>query len=150
VDRFGAGRGCGRECGKKKLIEAAIWWARLPSDTGVTDTLAEDMAAFGVKDFELPDWMREEESPSEFGVLEENWDAVNVFLACSTQWATVRTASSQDKGVVSVDRPSGIRYEALEIVIAHSRVAKPRDVFWRVQVMERAALREFATMRQRG
>lgn len=97
------------------------------------------MAAFGVKDFKPPEWMLEAESPQELEVLEENWDAVHAFLACATQWDRSRD-----------DRPIGIRYEALEIVMRRMRLADPDDVFWRVRVMENAAVREFATLKSKG
>jgi hypothetical protein len=95
------------------------------------------MAAFGVQDFRPPDWMLEEDGPGEFGVLAENLDAVNAFFACATQWQHDRN-----------DAAIGLRYEALELVLRHSRVADADDAFERVRVMERAALREFAKMRK--
>ena len=86
------------------------------------------MAAFGVKDFTPPDWMAEEEAPGAFEVLPENWDAVHTFFACSTQW----------------DQSRGIPYERLEIVMRRMHVEDADDVWWRVRVMEQAAVKEFA------
>lgn len=105
----------------------------LPPD-GAVDSVAEDMAAFGVADFEPPEWMLEEQAPEEFGVLPENWETVNVFLACSTQWTRLADG-----------RPSMLRYEAVESVMRMMKV-DPADVFWRMRVMEQAALTEFAKM----
>lgn len=132
MDRVGARRG-----GKKKLIDAATWWVNLPAGGAPVDTLAEDMAAFGVKDFEPPDWMRAEPVLDEFDVLPENWDAVNVFLACVGQW-------SHDKDA----RPIALRYEALDVVMRHLKVSDPSDVFGRVRIMEQTAVSEFARMRK--
>jgi hypothetical protein len=72
------------------------------------DTVAQDMAAFGVKDFQVPDWMLEEDGdePDEFGVLDENWQAVNVFLACNTQWRHDGSGT-----------PTGLRYDGVEVVM---------------------------------
>jgi len=95
------------------------------------------MASLGVQGFTPPDWMAEEEQPAELGVLPENWEAVNAFLACATQWQRNQK-----------DDPTGIRYEALELVLRHQRVADPDDCFERVRTMESAALRHFARMRK--
>jgi hypothetical protein len=116
-------------------MDAAIWWAKLSLGRGAApiDTVAADMAAFGVKDFAAPDWMLEKPPAAEdFGVLPENWDAACVFLACSTQW--LRDAHNA---------PLGLRYEGVEVVIRYSKVADPADVFTRIRVMEDAALHEF-------
>ena len=91
------------------------------------------MAAFGVTDFQPPDWMAEAPPEEDFGVLPENWDAVCVFLASSTQWR------HDARGV-----PAGMRYEGVEIVMRHSKVADPADAFARVRVMEEAAVKEYA------
>ena len=128
MDRVGHG---GR---KKKLEEAAAWWVNLPAAPAV-DTVAEDMAALGVQGFEPPEWMQDElddaSEDHDFGVLPENEDAVAVFLACATQWLF-------DQGA-----RTGLRYEAVEVVMRQMKVVAPEDVFARVRVMERAALAEF-------
>lgn len=75
--------------------------------------------------------MQEEQGNSEpeaFGVLPENWNAVQVFFSLTTQWRV-------DRGGVL----AGLRYGALEIVMAHQD-AEPHDTFARVQIMERAAV----------
>ena len=94
------------------------------------------MAAFGVKDFQPPAWMLEEPEPEDFGVLPENWEAVCVFLACTTQWL------SDAHGAVL-----GLRYEGVDVVIRRSKVADADDVFARIRVMEEAALQEFIVQR---
>ena len=105
---------------------------------GGKDTVAEDMAAFGFKDFQPPDWMVEEDTHAEqFGVLPENWEAVSVFLACATQWSVGHEGAY-----------TGLRYESVRVVMRLHRVRDAADVFGRVQRMESAALREFAAMRK--
>jgi hypothetical protein len=96
----------------------------------VSDTVANDLKRVGVDPATLPAWMREEQTDDEvIFALPENWEAVTVFNHCSTQWH--RSGS----GV-----PTGLRYQAVELVIAHSKVADPDDVFARVLIMEKAAL----------
>jgi hypothetical protein len=104
------------------------------------DTVAEDMAALGVRDFKPPDWMLEPdpEDAEEFGVLPENWQAVNAFLACGTQWRHDRN------GV-----PLGLRYEGVDVVLRRRGVENIDDAFRRVQVMEAAAVNEFANIARR-
>lgn len=129
--------GARRRGGKKKLTEAAAWWATLPQDEPLVDTVAEDMKAFGVKGFELPEWMREDRAQAaEFEVLPENWDAVSAFFNCTTQWQHNKDG-----------RAIGIRYEALHRVLGWMRIEDPADVFWRVRLMEATAVREFARMK---
>ncbi len=91
------------------------------------------MIAFGVTDFRPPDWMAEEDDPEEFGILPENWDAVNAFLACGTQWRQDRNG-----------KPQGMRYEGVETVLRRRCIAMMDDAFARIQIMETAAVREFA------
>ena len=88
-------------------------------------------------DFQGPAWMREEqdlEQAEAFGILPENWDAAGAFFACSTQWRV-------HAGVLT-----GLRYDALELVIQHHRCADPHDAFLRAQVMEGAAVEQSRRM----
>ncbi len=116
-----------------------MWWARLPSAGTAArhDTVAEDMAVLGVKDFQVPDWMLEEDEtdPDEFSVLPENWDAVNAFLACTTQWRHDAAGT-----------PIGLRYDGVEVVLRARRVRNKEDAFMRVQIMETASAKEFAKL----
>jgi hypothetical protein len=107
----------------------------LPPDRGPTPNaeLTDDMAVFGVRDFTPPDWMVEEDPAGECGVLGENWEAVQVFLACHTQWRRNRD-----------DVPVGLDYAGVDVVLARCRVAEPDDAFARVRVMEDAAVLAFA------
>ena len=88
-------------------------------------------------DFQGPAWMRAEQDQEEaeaFGILPENWDAACAFFACTTQWRV-------HAGVLT-----GLRYPALELVIAHQRCSDPDDAFRRAQVMERAAVEQSRRM----
>lgn len=120
-----------------------MWWALLPSagTAAPHDTVAEDMAAFGAKDFQLPDWMLEEDEtdPDEFNVLPVNWDAVNAFLACTTQWRHDAAGT-----------PLGLRYDGVEVVLRARRIKNREDAFMRVQIMETAAIKEFAKLAKRA
>lgn len=112
------------------------WW--LGADHGpAVDTVAEDLAAFGMREVKLPAWMQEGgDVDQDFAVLPQNWDAVQAFLACSTQWRL------DPKGAIV-----GLRYDALEIVLKRLRIEDPNDAWIRVRVMEQAALKEFAKQR---
>lgn len=97
--------------------------------------VADDLKVFGVEN--PPEgWVEggEEDQPETFEVLPENWAAVLVFLACSTQW----TRSSTDV-------PTGIPFGAVEIAMRRKGVAEgaQNDCWERVTWMERVAVDEF-------
>lgn len=107
---------------------------RLPPDTGRRDKSAGGETAWSV--VQAPQWMERKaatEGRQSFDILPENWEAVNVFLACSTQWRRDRN-----------DMNTGLRYEALDMVLRRKWVSDADDAFWRVRVMEDAALKEFS------
>lgn len=84
----------------------------------------DDLAAFGLQ-----------ASPAAEQALEiwpENLATVEVFLACSTQWLVDFSGNR-----------TGIRYEALQAVMAMMATRDIADVFSGIQTMERAALAEF-------
>ena len=74
-----------------------------------------------------------------FGVWPENWDALRVFLAMSTQWRI--------GGMAGV--PAGLDYGALPMVLRFLRLKPDPDLFDRLQVMEGAALDAFIAEAQR-
>lgn len=95
------------------------------------------MAAFGVVDFRPPAWMAEqEEEDRDFYVLGENWEAVNVFIACATQWRTDRN-----------DKLVGLPYDVVDVVMQRMHVSDPDDAFWRLRAMESAVLGVVAKQR---
>lgn len=62
----------------------------------------------------------------------EHWDALQVFLACGTQWRTIAGMS----GVIY----QGLDYGAVESVIRLRGIAEPWEVFEQVGQIERGAL----------
>lgn len=66
-----------------------------------------------------------------FEVFPENWDALNVFLACSTQW--------RYRAIPNGSMQTGLEYTSVRAAIQMHRAKM--DVFAQVQVMEFAALK---------
>lgn len=81
---------------------------------------------------------QEEPEPEHFEVFEENWDAVNLFLACSTCWR--RTIVPMSAAIIW----EGLRYPDVEVVIrAHGhRGKKAGELFQQIQLIESGALPE--------
>lgn len=75
--------------------------------------------------------MIEGQETAAFDVFPENWDALNIFLACSTQW--------RYRAIPNGSMPSGLEYASVQAVMQLHEA--PRDVFAQVQVMEFAALK---------
>ena len=96
-------------------------WAR--GAPASDDDARADAAAFGL---DLP----EPEAPELFPVLEENWEALEVFSMCDTQW---RRAGMEAQAV-------GLDYTAVEAVLRMQGVEDTRDCFSRVRLIERGAL----------
>lgn len=65
----------------------------------------------------------------DFAVLPENWPALQVFLACSTQWR-----------VSPAGRLIGLDYPAVESVMRLHRLRDRTRLFGEVQVIETGAL----------
>ena len=85
------------------------------------------LAAFGLVHVgEVPD--------NSIDVWPENWKAVEVFVAMSTQWNTTFQG-----GII------GLRYEALPAVMRYCAIprAEQADVFHGLRIMEHAALESF-------
>lgn len=73
----------------------------------------------------------------DFLVLEENWPAINLFLACQTQWQYLSGMSSAVR--------TGFNYPAVETVIRlcyanHNQA----ELFSKLQLMESEALAIFS------
>lgn len=98
--------------------------------------IREDLEAFGAV---LPhDWQDPgDEFPDEdFEIWPENWEALQIFNACASQW---RHVSLGQNGSL----PTGIEYASLAAVMDIHRVMNRRDCLERVQIMENAALQEY-------
>jgi hypothetical protein len=103
-------------------MDAARHWAQ----GGVQDDTADDLAAFGATVEQLhalPD------TDTDFGVFEENADAVVMFLKLQTQWNVSST------GVFL-----GLNYPAVESCFRIHSVADQPAMMNDLQIMELAAL----------
>ena len=80
-----------------------------------------DAAAFGIA---LP----EPEGPEDFEVWQENWEAVEMFLRCQTQWRT------------SMSGLLGLDYGAVQWLFRLYEVKDPRSLLEHLQVMEGAVM----------
>ena len=108
-----------------------MYWAS--GGKQVIDETQKDAAAFGVKIKEQP---KEE---TDFEVFDENWDIVNMFLRCQTQWNT------SFGGVV------GLKYEVLLLAgglfdIYH--VDNRQEMLAGLQLMEAVAVKKLNSKEQ--
>lgn len=90
--------------------------------------MESDLAAFGLP-VEVAASAADEDC--DCWVLEENWEAVQVFLRCATQW---RYAGMEGK-------ITGLDYAAVESVMRMRGVHDTADTLDRLRVMEGVALR---------
>lgn len=121
----------GRRGQAKKLTEAAEHWCGPLS--GSTKALADDLEAFGLPDDAFGPV--EEVNPN-FEVFEENWETVQVFIFCQTQWR------KEIPGMGGEWIWHGLRYPDCESVIRNLgfKGQKAKDIFIGLMDMERAAL----------
>lgn len=83
----------------------------------------------------MPDAVSFVASESEdYPVLPENWEALNLFLKCSTQWRYAGMAGAC----------TGLDYSGVDVVIRRSGIEDPDDAFWRLQQIESEALAAMA------
>lgn len=102
-------------------------------DAGV----AAALAAFGARPVDV-DTAIAQQVDRDFSVYPENWQAVQVFLAMSTQWRTVAFSSVGGARLIQ----TGIDYTALEPVLRLLGVKPKRRaaLFQKLRIMEEAAL----------
>lgn len=86
------------------------------------------MAAFGLPPEALPD---EAEEETDYMVLPENWETVQVFIRCATQWRYAGMAG----------QPTGLDYSAVESVMRMRAVEDQSDTLDRLRIMEGEVLR---------
>jgi hypothetical protein len=72
--------------------------------------------------------LRSQRKARDFGVWEENWDIVMMFLRMQTQWN------------VGMSGATGLHYPSLESLCRLYSVKEPVVIFEGVQIMEREAL----------
>ncbi len=93
------------------------------------------MAAAGIPPEEIERALAEAEKQKHCLVLPANWPALELFLALETQWTFVGMAGVR----------VGLRYESIRPVLdglPHLAEHPYPDLFWRLQILERAAVRE--------
>ena len=77
--------------------------------------------------------------PERFAVDEDNWPAVQLFIACSTQWERAGMSG----------QVTGLRYERLEAVARIVDVELTQQLFDEIRLMEGAVLDEVARRAKR-
>ena len=83
--------------------------------------------------------------PDEFSVFPENWDVVCLYMASQTQWIKQEVIPPMGGSLITIHR--GFEYSGVDVVInrtAQYRNSKDAELFSKLQVMERAALKLFA------
>lgn len=98
--------------------------------------MVEDLRAMGAPQDVIDEHLRRTEQQEHFEVLPDNWTALNVFLAMSTQWRSKMTGVTG--GFISVR--TGLDYAALEALMQMQGITNSATVFQQVQTMEYAAL----------
>lgn len=100
----------------KKLTGAAAFLVR---GSGECKDLDADFDYWGIPDESRP------EKPTAYGVLPENWDAVNLFLALQTQWYYKPDGMH-----------SGLNYTSVRIVSNLRGLKLTPDLFADIQLLE--------------
>jgi len=118
----------GQRCKKaeeQNLIDATHYL--LNSQTGADD-VQEDLLFLKASEQVLHHYDKQQKD-DEFLVLPENWDAVNLFNNCSTQW------QHYHNGAIS-----GLDYSGVLVVIKIMKLKHKKKLFKKLQVMEQIAL----------
>lgn len=71
------------------------------------------------------------EEPEPFEVYEENEQAIDVFLAASTQWK-----------FNAAGHPIGLDYQGVQALLSLYEIQNKKQVFLDMQIMERTVLKE--------
>lgn len=74
----------------------------------------------------------------EFEVYPENWEAVKLFLDCSTQWV-----------IAGMGGMVGLNYQSVDFMMRLRGIENSAETFDKVQVMEREALAIMSERQQR-
>ncbi|MDX1755888.1 MAG: DUF1799 domain-containing protein [Marinobacter sp.] len=96
--------------------------------------MASDLAAFGIAD---PAAHRLASQSTDYPVLPENWEALNLFLECTTQWRRA--------GLEAVI--TGLDYGALETVMRMKGAKNRKRLFEQVRLIEGGALQALREQR---
>ncbi|MDO0944660.1 DUF1799 domain-containing protein [Chromohalobacter israelensis] len=108
-------------------MEIGRFWAAGP------ETLSDDLAALGIQ---VADELR---TPSTCPVLPENWDALELFLACQTQWRQAPMGGA-----------TGLDYTAVRAVMEMHQVAPgdQRERLCQIRRIEQGALQAMKERRR--
>ncbi|WP_322105851.1 DUF1799 domain-containing protein [Paraburkholderia sp. J41] len=103
----------------------------------IDEGVASALAAFGARQSDV-DAARKQAAEAAFEVFPENWDAVRLFEALSTQWRAVAFGTMAGARVLHM----GLDYAVFEPVARLIGIRKRRRaaVFQQIRVMEDAAL----------
>ncbi|WP_119304954.1 DUF1799 domain-containing protein [Dongia deserti] len=126
---------------KKKLRDAARHWASGDDPTAGDDSVARELRELGAPPEVIAQWERRAKGNAErarFAILEENQDAVRLFLASSTQW---RTAGM---GGVAI----GLDYPGVESAARMMALAVTPTLFADLREMEHAAIKAMLEKRR--
>ncbi|MEX2475068.1 DUF1799 domain-containing protein [Marinobacter sp.] len=77
------------------------------------------------------------EEADDYPVLPENWDALQLFLRCATQWRYAGMAGVR----------TGLDYPSVETVMRMTGTRNKRETFWQLQLIEDEALKALAELR---
>ena len=103
-----------------------MYWVK--GSKKVIDETQQDAAAFGIKIKEQP------KENTDFEVFDDNWEIVNMFLRCQTQW------NMSFGGIV------GLKYEVLLLdggLFDLYHVDNRKEMLEGLQLMESVVLKEF-------
>lgn len=127
---------------QKKLTDAGRYWVSASgSSKGDKDDLIEDMEAFGFSEEDKEEMLKRgtNKDSEDFEVWQENWEALNIFLICSTQWI------SSPNGI------TGLYYPSLFGLIDRLVKKKKRvEVLGCVQCIESGVLLELSDRKQKN
>ena len=118
-------------------MDVARAWAAPVDDTG-DEAMTAALRDYGADEATIEEWT-EPPPPEVVEVLTENWDAVRVFYALSSQW-----------NHAGFGRPVGLNYQAIEPTARMMGIDMTPEIFSGLQVMENEALRAIDERLQRG
>jgi hypothetical protein len=103
---------------------------------GVKDERAQDLKALGLPDEQISKIVPPAPQNDDFEVLEENWESVQFFLQCQTQWRVGGMG-----GVIGLD------YSAIAFLFSIYKPKKKHRIMQDLQLMEKTVLAEQAKNR---
>jgi hypothetical protein len=111
---------------KKKLEGAASFWAK----GGVQDEAPSDLESFGAPAELIEQIKSQSQDEAVFEVDPDNWETLMTFLLVQTQWVVSSSGSIL-----------GLNYQSVDFVFKMYEVAKPREIFDGLRIMEAEIMR---------